>query len=374
MFTVDNPGETREQARIEARRRADAERRERLFNPKNGGKDLDALQAQIEEKRQREQQEREQLLLEAEEMNRQDKLLQLLEQRKQEDLRALRLQEAEYRKTHQQKHQRREYDLNDPMATRGGAPIRQGDDDPHLGPSSIQKFAGEDPDYDLRMKQQVEQQQAWARKQMDIQHQRRSEEAAIEHLQDLQMRERTQRELELQRAMDDARRDALAETREFNKCLAEEKRRQEQQARAQEEEDNRADQMAALNSDMLTQNPSTAYTESGRLITDRFRGFTPQQHAEIRQTQLAQVSEAEARKAEERALREAEERETMAAARHALLAERQAARARKEALRRASEENARMAEQHKLRQKQEREQARTTFAPEFFDQFQRSAR
>lgn len=38
----------------------------------------------------------------------------------------------------------REFDLNDPDALKKDRPAREGDDDPRLGPASLQKFDGED--------------------------------------------------------------------------------------------------------------------------------------------------------------------------------------------------------------------------------------
>merc|ERR1719498_1523027 len=49
---------------------------------------------------------------------------------------------------------RREYDLNDPLFKRKGMPARVGDDDPRCGPSSAQKFSGEDLMKEERVRQQ----------------------------------------------------------------------------------------------------------------------------------------------------------------------------------------------------------------------------
>ena len=49
-----------------------------------------------------------------------------------------------YRKKNQQPHQRRDYDLYDPLKLKKSLPARIGDSDPRLGASSLQKFDGED--------------------------------------------------------------------------------------------------------------------------------------------------------------------------------------------------------------------------------------
>ena len=49
-----------------------------------------------------------------------------------------------YRKAYQQPHQRRDYDLYDPLKLKKSLPARIGDTDPRTGASSLQKFEGED--------------------------------------------------------------------------------------------------------------------------------------------------------------------------------------------------------------------------------------
>lgn len=53
-------------------------------------------------------------------------------------------EDDEFRKTAQQQSLRREYDLNRPDALKLDTPARCGDEDPRLGPASLQKFEGED--------------------------------------------------------------------------------------------------------------------------------------------------------------------------------------------------------------------------------------
>lgn len=48
----------------------------------------------------------------------------------------------EFRKVFQRPEDRREFDLYDPDGMKKSLPIRLNDDDPRMGPSSIQKFEG----------------------------------------------------------------------------------------------------------------------------------------------------------------------------------------------------------------------------------------
>lgn len=58
------------------------------------------------------------------------------------------------------------WDLNDPKGLRKSLPPRLGDDDPRLGPSSVQVLAGEDPQYAQRKRLQQAQMAAWTAQQM----------------------------------------------------------------------------------------------------------------------------------------------------------------------------------------------------------------
>lgn len=71
-----------------------------------------------------------------------------------------------YREQMQQRHMRKEWDLNDPNSLRKERPTRDGDDDPYCGPSSIQKFGGEDLEYGNRTRKQQQQQAQWVVEQM----------------------------------------------------------------------------------------------------------------------------------------------------------------------------------------------------------------
>merc|ERR1719478_1113306 len=59
------------------------------------------------------------------------------------------------------KEQRREYDLSDPNLIKRERPTRDGDNDPRLGPSSIQNFEGEDFLAQVRKKEQGASTREW---------------------------------------------------------------------------------------------------------------------------------------------------------------------------------------------------------------------
>ena len=63
----------------------------------------------------------------------------------------------EFRKEYQRPEDRREFDINDPDFKRKSVPARVSDDDPRLTMSGMQKFDGEDLEYERRKKLQQKQ-------------------------------------------------------------------------------------------------------------------------------------------------------------------------------------------------------------------------
>ena len=94
-------------------------------------------------------------------VERNDKTAVLLERRQKMDQRELKRALNEFRLLHQQPSSRREFDLNDPDAKKKDRPARISDDDPRCGPSSLQKFVGEDLTKKSREMFQREQMQMW---------------------------------------------------------------------------------------------------------------------------------------------------------------------------------------------------------------------
>lgn len=64
---------------------------------------------------------------------------------------------AEFRSDHQKMQDRREFDLNDPDMKKKESPARVSDEDPRLTVSGLQRFDGEDLEYERRKKLQTKQ-------------------------------------------------------------------------------------------------------------------------------------------------------------------------------------------------------------------------
>lgn len=273
-------------------------------------------------------------------MNWQDRQLQLVDRRKAADARAIDRAEAAYRKAHQGKETRREWDLNDPAALKAEQPLGQykGDADVRFGPSSMQYFEGEDSGGISRTDLQRQQVREWTS-------QAASEKAATAAAQAEADRQyvaylATQRKITEQaeqqnaaaiRAQAHAHSDMLIETIQQKAGVKATLSEAEQMA-------NHQDQLATINSKLLSEDPGVAFDQSGRLVApNEFKGFSAEMRMEIRQQQLAQATERQVAAAREAAANEEYAQQQNQFARIALLRERQDARNR----RKSAEENVR---------------------------------
>ena len=118
-----------------------------------------------------------------------------------------------------------------------------------------------------------------------------------DHLHELKAREMDQRACELAKAETDCRRAINMATKDMNEALARERQAKEDAEKRQEQDDNFTEISNHVFGDMLTENPDVAQSVFGphRVITDRWKGMSPAQLAEIRRIQQAQIEEKEVR-------------------------------------------------------------------------------
>lgn len=118
-----------------------------------------------------------------------------------------------------------------------------------------------------------------------------------DHLHELKAREMDQRACELAKAEADCRRAINMATKDMNEALARERQAKEDAEKRQEQDDNFTEISNHVFGDMLTENPDVAQSAFGphRVITDRWKGMSPAQLAEIRRIQQAQIEEKEVR-------------------------------------------------------------------------------
>lgn len=351
MFKLDLPVDRREAAALQARRQREEERKTRIFDSKQRtmGFDYDMLKRQADERRARDEEERKLQAAADAEMVRQDKLIQVLEARQRAEIKSLAKANLDFQMTSQQRTSRREYDLNDPHAVKNASPIRAGDDDPRLGVSSLQKFAGEDLAHDVRQKLQQQQMRQWNQQQLDLKQKDKDEEEALARLEDIRLKSQLHHVSEIQEAESTARFQMTHASLEANLALATEKAMRMRQQQAQEEQLKLNELIANVNSDFLSENPLAATPNgSTKILMDRFKGYTPAQLDAIRREQAAQAGLLQTQRLESKQLKEAQDRQLALYDRTAVLLERKTERARKELARLQAETNFHMAEEKKL--------------------------
>ncbi|KAI8904398.1 RIB43A-domain-containing protein [Gorgonomyces haynaldii] len=291
MYKVEILQDDIQKAAIARRQKLDEERKQRIFNPKVRclGIDLEALSEQIDIKTE----------LKAIEQQRNDAMdrqavlnadiLTLMDQQVLQERRDVLKQTNDFRKQHQQAHQRRDFDLYDPLALKKDLPARIGDNDPRTGPSSLQKFNGEDLGEKQRLENQKEQRRVWTDLQMyekEAQRQRElNEKKEYEHLQ--------KNILDKMNALHDAvvyaKREQAKLDNDYNLQLAAEKKRREQSQKQHEEELNTREILNHVNGIFLTETPDVFNIGGGHKVrVDLFKGMTPQQKQEILRVQEQQ--------------------------------------------------------------------------------------
>lgn len=279
----------------------DPERLKRVLDAKwrTIGIDKDALEQQVDERRQREADERSRDKAFAELSQYFDDQLVLQQQEADRLRRQGNQNEVDFRNHNQLYHTRREWDLNRPDHKKMDAPARVGDDDPRLGPSSLQKFDGEDLSAGDRKAAQMEQARRWweeqgAQKAAMLAAEKEAEQAHAELMryQDMVQRDAAAQEANLRREMNKA-------TLNINGQLAEERRLRDGQRKESELAANMAEVEATLASAMMTEDPMTAASAMSpyRVRKDHYKGMTETERRAIQDTQLAQIEEMKARRA-----------------------------------------------------------------------------
>ncbi|XP_022104047.1 RIB43A-like with coiled-coils protein 2 [Acanthaster planci] len=354
MYKLDLPIDLKEAAAIERRRNQELERQNRIFNAKvrTIGIDVQALKEQVHDRGLQEQREQQRHEAFASDLIRNDKIAELLTRRREQDVRNLNKALNEFRALHQQPDSRREWDLNDPDGKKKDKPARVSDDDPRCGISGAQKFDGEDLNSKARQKLMQEQMREWTRRQAEEKKRHKDLQREADRLYDLHRREADERAMALAKMEEECQRAINETVKDYNQALADEQAEKARLAKQQELDDNFTEMVNHINGDMLTENPDVAESAFGphRVITDRWKGMSPEQLAEIRRIQELQRQEKK-RIQEDEVERDREwERQRLFDARSGLLMEREADRVRKGLEKEQVAANTRLAAEQKSNQ------------------------
>lgn len=379
MYKLDIQVDAKESAAVERRRIVEQQRRSRIFNARERiiGLDTRSLEKQVHENKQKKEEEELRDTLFASEMKRCDKIGELMEERQSKDRKEQNKRLVEFRKENQRMEDRREYDINDPHFVRKGIPARVSDNDPRLTLSGMQKFTGEDLEYERRKKLQQKQLQDWTAEQSAEKEQLNKEEAYAQHLYQLKACQMDRRAMELAEAEAQTRRALNTATKDYNLALAKEKEAQDQHDKMQEEDDNLTEMANNVHGDLLSENPAVAESAFGshRVIPDRWKGMSPQQVQEVLETRERQAQENEAAQTAERLRNEEWDRQRVADARAALILEVQEMKKKKQLRMNLKDENKMLAKEQNAEQyRLDTEVYVNPPAPSFFTQFNTTSR
>ncbi|EDO49672.1 predicted protein [Nematostella vectensis] len=354
MYKLDLPVDMKETAAIERRRNRELQRQSRIFNARvrTIGIDLQALETQVADRKRQEVEEQRRHNAFAADMKRNDMICALMQQRQEHDIRELNKEVNTFRQEHQRPEDTREWELNDPDCLKKDKPARVSDDDPRCGISSLQKFVGEDLNSKSRRKLQEEQMREWVKQQSNEKNQDKANQSYADYLYDLKARELDQRACELAQAESDCRRAINQATKDFNLALMKERQAKEDLEKQQELDDNMTEISNHVFGDMLTENPDVAQSAFGghRVITDRWKGMSPAQLAEIRYIQQQQLKEKERLKQEEEEREKEYQRLLLTQAKAGILMERELERKRKQLEKDQAQENLRLSAEQKSHQ------------------------
>ncbi|NXB32910.1 RIBC2 protein, partial [Eulacestoma nigropectus] len=287
--------------------------------------DKDALDAQVKERKIQEAAEKAQHEKFAHDMKKNDKLMCLLEERQKNEIKDVNRALTEFHKNFQKPETRREFDLNDPQALKKDRPARVSDSDPRCTISGMQKFMGEDLNYDQRMKFQKEQLREWSLQQQKDWKNALADQKLADDLYDKFRIELDRKIMEEQRKEEESRRVVCTATKDFNKIQVAELDHKNELEKAQKIKDDMDEITFLLRGDLLSENPDQAIGPLGKhhVLVDRWKGMNQEQLMAIRQFQKEQALE-KLRVTEQERQRDAEwDRQRLQNARAQLLWERQ---------------------------------------------------
>ncbi|NWR33799.1 RIBC2 protein, partial [Tachuris rubrigastra] len=292
--------------------------------------DKDALNVQVKERKIQEAIEKARHEKFANDMKRNDRLMCLLEEQQKREIKDMNKALTEFQKN-QTPETRREFDLNDPQALKKDRPARISDTDPRCTISGLQKFAGEDLNYEQRMKFQKEQLREWSLQQQKDWKTALADQKLSDDLYDKYRVEIDRKIMELQQQEEESRRAVCTATKDFNRIQAAELAYKKELDKSQTLRDNMDEITFLLRGDFLSENPAQALSPLGdRVLVDRWKGMSLEQLMAIRHYQKEQVQENLRIKEQERQ-RDAEwDRQRVQAARAQILLDREQQRRHRE--------------------------------------------
>lgn len=289
--------EDRDIMRSTAKRDRNETRKTTILDPRTRriGIDIDAIQQQIQEKREREAREKarddafDNMVL-----TQQDIIMDKMEQERQAR-RKMAEDRDRFRMSVQQPSNSLEYDIWRPDLLKVSRPARVGDEDPTLGVSSGQIFQGEDLHVSERLAAQARQRRDWYNEQMK-EKQAEQRRAQMEDLQNQLVELETQKTLaDLDARTEYAKSQIRREVADDNYNMFLDKQRREKEDKERDEQMNNAEMISNVRTGII----SERMARRGDAPQD-YRGMTVEDQKQIIDEQAAQMKDNERRRQEER--------------------------------------------------------------------------
>lgn len=358
---------------VTRRREFELERRARIFDAKRRltGSDKDALDAQVQEKDRRVQEETRARHLGDRDMLEIDRQLKLAQAEKIRLRLQLERETTAYSTQNLRKEQSREYDLNDKQANRKSLPARVGDDDPRCGPASMQKFSGEDLMKDARIKQQqiqlrnfIEQQKFEKTMLAEVDE---GAELAKEHAEMMALRS------EIEATESRLRKELQVSQQSTNQDRAQE-RKQQMEDQRQEELMRDGAEIYFHATDPFLNEFGNDRTAKGNPRRSEYKGATRDERVQGRIILEKQAEEQTSHRMDEKLQDKIFTSQVETTRRHLIIVEREKQRAKRAIAEGIAQENIKIKTQQLDKSKALNELYRNRFADEFFEQFGTSTR
>ena len=193
--------------------------------------------------------------------------------------------------TYQKKEMSREWDLRNPRRVLHEMPARIGDDDPRVGPASLQKFEGEDLDVRCRKAAQAEQMRKWAQEQIDEREMKGVIEKEYSTAYDRRSEEMAHRAFQIEQQVALQRAQSQVTTAAFNKAMAQQKADDKKRAKHVETVRSLEEIRNMVDSDFLSE--QQPIREKGMSMAERQATLDQQQgqREELRQRKIKTAEE-----------------------------------------------------------------------------------
>ncbi|XP_052017683.1 RIB43A-like with coiled-coils protein 2 [Apodemus sylvaticus] len=375
---VAMPKDLQQEASLGKRRYTDLCRQGRIFDARNRiiGGDTRAWDVQVRDQKIKEATDKARHETFAAEMKHNDKAMCIMHDREQRHRKQLCRVINDFQQSFQKPETRREFDLSDPLALKKELPARVSDNDMRNTISGMQKFMGEDLNFQERTRFQKEQNREWCLQQYGEWEKARADHKLAEHLHTQTMLNFDKAARDLQKLEGSTRKEVCAAVKAFNKNQVVELAERKRQEKQQEQEDNMTEITNLLHGDLLSENPQQAASSFGphRVVPDRWKGMSREQLEEIWYMQKQQIQEKQRLQEEERQHNMDWDLRRLRKAHDSLLHERQQQRLLREQRRALDCSNLSLARQQYLQKKTMDAASSSQPTEDYFSQFNTRSR